>query len=155
MCFLAQQLPVATELAKSCENTSLILNHCGIPDIAGGGLESWKQDISNLAECPNVVCKISGVLAYCSPATATKDTISPYIDHVLNAFGADRIVWGSDWPVVNMANGLENWLEVTHSILNQLSTDEAEKLANRTALRIYLGADPDNQKKGHSAFEGH
>lgn len=137
MCFLARQLPIATELAKSCENTSLILNHCGVPDIAGRALESWKRDISELAECPNVVCKISGVLAYCAPGTASKETISPYIDHVINAFGADRLVWGSDWPVVDMATGIVDWLEVTRSILNLLSTDEAEKIANVTASRIY------------------
>lgn len=137
MCFLAGQLPIATALAKSCENTRLILNHCGVPDIAGGGLEPWKQDISDLAKCPNVVCKISGVLAYCAPGTASKETISPYIDHVIDAFGADRLVWGSDWPVVNMANGLADWLEVTRDILGQMSTDEAEKIANGTASKTY------------------
>lgn len=140
MCFLARQLPVATELAKSCENTSLILNHCGVPDIAGGGLEPWKQDISKLAECPNVVCKISGVLAYCAPGTASKETISPYIDHVLSVFGPDRLVWGSDWPVVNMANGLDEWLDVTRDILSQLSTDEAGKIASGTASKIYAAS---------------
>jgi predicted TIM-barrel fold metal-dependent hydrolase len=137
MCFLARQLPIATELAKSCENTRLILNHCGVPDIAGGEFEPWKKDISELAECPNVVCKISGLLAYCAPGTASKDTISPYIDHVINAFGADRLVWGSDWPVVNMANGLSDWLSVTRAILDEMSNDEAEKIANGTASRIY------------------
>jgi predicted TIM-barrel fold metal-dependent hydrolase len=137
MCVLARQLPFATELARSCENTQLILNHCGVPDIAGGVLDPWKQEISKLAECPNVICKISGVLAYCPPGTATMETIGPYIDHVLTAFGADRIVWGSDWPVVDMANGIKDWLEVTRSILDQLSIDEAEKIANGTAARIY------------------
>lgn len=137
MCFLARQLPLATELAKSCENTRLILNHCGVPDIAGGGFEPWKRDISDLAECPNVVCKISGVLAYCAPGTASKETISPYIDHVINTFGADRLVWGSDWPVVDRVNGLADWIEISHSIFSQLSADDAEKIACGTASRIY------------------
>jgi len=137
MCFLARQLPIATALAKSCENTRLILNHCGIPDIAGGEMEPWKKDISDLAACQNVVCKISGVLAYCAAGTASKETISPYIDHVITAFGADRLVWGSDWPVVNMANGVEDWLDVTREILGQMSSDEAEKIANGTAAKVY------------------
>ena len=137
MCFLARQLPIATELAKSCESTRLILNHCGVPDIAGGALETWKQDISELAKCPNVVCKISGVLAYCAPGTATKETISPYIGHVIDVFGADRLVWGSDWPVVNMANGLEDWLQVTRDILSKMSTAEAKKMAYGTASKVY------------------
>lgn len=76
MCYLARQLPIAVELANSCGNTKLILNHCGVPDIAGDGFEPWKLDISELAECSNVVCKISGVLAYCAPGTASKEMIS-------------------------------------------------------------------------------
>lgn len=137
MCYLARQLPIAVELANSCGNTKLILNHCGVPDIAGDGFEPWKLDISELAECSNVVCKISGVLAYCAPGTASKEMISPYVDHVINAFGADRLVWGSDWPVVNMANGLKDWLGVTRDILSQLSTSEAKKIAYATASKIY------------------
>ena len=137
MCFRARQLPIATGLARSCENTRLILNHCGVPDIAGGELDPWKQDITELAKCSNVVCKISGVLAYCAVGTASKETIGPYIDHVIDAFGADRLVWGSNWPVVNMASGLEDWLEITHDILRRASTHEAEKIANGTASRIY------------------
>jgi len=137
MCFRARQLPIATELARSCENTRLILNHCGVPDIAGGELDPWKQDITELAKCSNVVCKISGVLAYCAAGTASKETIGPYIDHVIDAFGADRLVWGSDWPVVNITSGLDDWLEITHDILRRVSTHEAEKIANGTASRIY------------------
>lgn len=137
MCFLARQLPLAVALARSCDNTQLILNHCGVPDIAGGGLEPWRKDITELAKCANVTCKMSGILAYCPPGTASKETISPYIDHVIDAFGSDRLIWGSDWPVVNMANGIEDWLSITHAILSQMSDDEADKIANRTASRIY------------------
>lgn len=137
MCFLPAQLPIAAALAKACDNTSLILNHCGVPDIAGGDMEPWKKDITALAALPNVACKISGLLAYCASGTANLATIQPYIDHVITAFGADRLVWGSDWPVVNMANGLPDWLDNTQAFLAAFSTVDAEKISHKNATRIY------------------
>ncbi len=137
ICFLPGQLPVACELAKACENTKLILNHCGVPDIAGNGLDPWRQDIKALAQIPNVICKLSGLMAYCAPGTSSLETIEPYVDHVLNCFGPNRMVWGSDWPVVNLAKGLPEWIAVTRKILGKLSADEASSIAYGTAQIVY------------------
>jgi len=137
ICFLPGQLPVACELAKACENTKLILNHCGVPDIAGDGLNPWRQDIKALAQIPNVICKLSGLMAYCAPGTSSLETIEPYVDHALNCFGPNRIVWGSDWPVVNLAKGLPEWIAVTRKILGKLSADEASSIAYGTAQIVY------------------
>ncbi len=137
MCFLARQLPIAAELAKACDNTRLVLNHCGVPDVAGGGLDPWREHMRDLAALPHVSCKLSGILAYCAPGDATLDAIRPYVDHVLDVFGPDRMVWGSDWPVVDMANGLPDWLKVTGTILGGLSDDEAARIAGQNAVDIY------------------
>ncbi len=137
ICFLPGQLPVACELAKACENTKLILNHCGVPDIAGDGLDPWRQDIKALAQIPNVICKLSGLMAYCAPGTSSLETIEPYVDHALNCFGPNRMVWGSDWPVVNLAKGLPEWIAVTRKILGKLSADEASSIAYGTAQTVY------------------
>ena len=137
ICFLPGQLPVACELAKACENTKLILNHCGVPDIAGDGLDPWRQDIKALAQIPNVICKLSGLMAYCAPGTSSLETIEPYVDHALNCFGPNRMVWGSDWPVVNLAKGLPEWIAVTRKILGKLSVDEASSIAYGTAQIVY------------------
>ena len=137
ICFLPGQLPVACELAKACENTKLILNHCGVPDIAGDGLNPWRQDIKALAQIPNVICKLSGLMAYCAPGTTSLVTIEPYVDHALNCFGPNRMVWGSDWPVVNLAKGLPEWIAVTRKILGKLSADEASSIAYGTAQIVY------------------
>lgn len=137
ICFLPGQLPVACELAKACENTKLILNHCGVPDIAGNGLDPWRQDIKALAQIPNVICKLSGLMAYCAPGTSSLETIEPFVDHVLNCFGPNRMVWGSDWPVVNLAKGLPEWIAVTRKILGKLSADEASSIAYGTAQIVY------------------
>ena len=137
ICFLPGQLPVACELAKACENTKLILNHCGVPDIAGDGLDPWKQDIKALSQIPNVICKLSGLMAYCAPGTSSLETIEPFVDHALNCFGPNRMVWGSDWPVVNLAKGLPEWIAVTRKILGKLSADEASSIAYGTAQIVY------------------
>ena len=137
ICFLPTQLNVAKELAQACENTSMILNHCGVPSIANDGLDPWRQDIEALSQIPNVTCKLSGLMAYCAPGTASLETIEPYVDHVLKCFGPSRIVWGSDWPVVNLGKGLPEWITVTRKILEKLSADEANAIANGTAKTVY------------------
>ena len=137
ICFLPTQLNVAKELAQACENTSMILNHCGVPSIANDGLDPWRQDIEALSQIPNVTCKLSGLMAYCAPGTSSYETIEPYVDHVLKCFGPSRMVWGSDWPVVNLGKGLPEWITVTRKILDKLSTDEANAIANGTAQTVY------------------
>ena len=137
ICFLPTQLNVAKELAQACENTSMILNHCGVPSIANDGLDPWRQDIEALSQIPNVTCKLSGLMAYCAPGTSSFETIEPYVDHVLKCFGPKRIVWGSDWPVVNLGKGLSEWIAVTRKILDKLSNDEASAIANGTAQTVY------------------
>ncbi|NRA99423.1 MAG: amidohydrolase [Rhodobacteraceae bacterium] len=137
MCFLARQLPLAAEFAAACDNTRLVLDHCGVPDIAGGDLDPWRDDMRRMAGFEHVVCKLSGILAYCAPGQATYETIKPYVDHVLEVFGPDRIVWGSDWPVVDTGQGLPHWIEVTRKILNGVSEDEATAIAQGTARRVY------------------
>ena len=137
MCFLARQLPIARELAVACPETRMILDHCGVPDIAGGGLDPWRDDMRALAELDNVTCKLSGLLAYCAPGHATHEAIAPYVDHVLETFGPDRVVWGSDWPVVDLGGGLPAWLDVTQRILDGLSQDEAARIGSGTAREVY------------------
>jgi predicted TIM-barrel fold metal-dependent hydrolase len=137
MCFLARQLPIARELAMACDNTRLILDHCGVPDIARGGLDPWRGHIRALAALPNVICKLSGVLAYCALGQASFEAILPYVDHVIECFGPARIVWGSDWPVVDMADGLPDWIAVSRKLLGRLSQTEAELIGQRTALAVY------------------
>lgn len=137
LCLLPKQLKLGLDLAQACDSTTFILNHCGVPDIAGGGLDPWRADIAALAALPNVYCKLSGLLAYCAAGEATAEAINPYLYHVLGVFRPNRMVWGSDWPVVNLANGLPDWVEVTQGILSQISPDEANALGSRTAKELF------------------
>jgi predicted TIM-barrel fold metal-dependent hydrolase len=138
MVFHAHQLPIALELARACPGTALVLDHCGVPDIAGGGLDPWRADITALAGEPNVVAKISGVFAYCAPGAVSLEAVRPYVEPVIAACGPERCLWGSDWPVVNVKGGsLPGWLTATRAVLDGLSTDEAAAIAHRTAERVY------------------
>ena len=101
-----------------------------------------EKTIKLLSEIPNVNCKLSGLMAYCAPGTSSYETIEPYVDHVLNTFGPKRIVWGSDWPVVNLGKGLEEWISVTRKILDKLSPDESKLIAHANAEKIYKSLSP-------------
>jgi predicted TIM-barrel fold metal-dependent hydrolase len=137
MCFLARQLPLARDLALACPDTTLVVDHCGVPDIAGGALDPWRAGMAALAELPNVFCKLSGLPAYCAPGQATEAAIAPYVAHALDCFGPARMLWGSDWPVVNLGNGLPDWIALTRRILAGLGEDEARAIAGETARRLY------------------
>ena len=137
ICYLPTQLKIAAEFAKECDQMDLVLNHCGVPPIASGEIDEWGNDIKSLSELPNVTCKLSGLMAYCAPGTSSYETIKPYVDHSLECFGPDRMVWGSDYPVVNAGKGIQEWIKVTHTILGNLSDDEAKKIASSNAERIY------------------
>ena len=137
ICYLPTQLSIAYEFAKNCDEMHLILNHCGVPSIAAGEIHQWRIDIKKLSELPNVICKLSGLMAYCAPGTSSQETIQPYVDHVLECFGPNRMVWGSDWPVVNLGKGIQEWISVSRNILSSLSEDEAVAIGNANAQKIY------------------
>jgi predicted TIM-barrel fold metal-dependent hydrolase len=137
ICMLGRQLPIALDLVRACPEVSFVLDHCGVPDVAGGGLDPWRAGITALAAMPNVTCKLSGITAYAGADQDRAAAIRPFVDHVLAAFGPARMVWGSDWPVVNLGSGLPGWLEITGTILAGLSADEQADLSHRTARRVY------------------
>ncbi len=136
--FLSRQLiPVAVPLLRACPDQPFVLDHCGVPDVAAGDWAVWKAGIDAVAAFPNVVVKLSGITAYCASGTATVALLAPYVDHLLQVFGPGRMVWGSDWPVVNLGTGLPGWLDLTHGLLAGLSADERAAIAYGTAKRVY------------------
>lgn len=138
LCFLARQLPLAADLARACPDTTFVLDHCGVPDIAGGAFDSWRAEIGTLAGIDNIAAvKVSGISAYAAPGTASFDTLTPWMDAVLDAFGPARLVWGSDWPVVNLGSALPDWIDTTTRWLSRLSPDEQARIAHRNARRIW------------------
>lgn len=137
VCVLARQLPIALDLAKACPNQPLVLDHCGVPDIAGQAFEDWAKGITALAALPHVHVKLSGITAYCAPGTATRATLQPWVDHVLTTFGPARMLWGGDWPVINLGVGLPDWIALTRELLQGLSQSEQDQIGHGTARRVY------------------
>ncbi|NVK32610.1 MAG: amidohydrolase family protein [Gammaproteobacteria bacterium] len=131
------QLGLAPELLRSASKTQFILNHLGVPDIAGGDYEGWAQSMSALAQYPNLAVKVSGITAYCNAEQRNFAGLRPYLDHALNVFGSERLVWGSDYPVVLMGDGLESWLDITQQWLQTLPPASAQAIARDNARAIY------------------
>ena len=100
-------------------------------------MDNWCAAIRDLAGQPNVACKISGVLAYCSPGNATVQAVRPWVEHCIESFGWDRLVWGSDWPVCNIRSSLPVWVEISHQIVASASEDEQTKFFQKNAVRLY------------------
>lgn len=137
MVFRADQLSIAADLAKACDDMTLVLDHCGVPDIAGGAFDNWRDGISNIAALQHVHCKLSGVLAYCAEGAATIDAVRPYVDHVISSFGTERLVWGSDWPVVNLRSDLPQWIDIFRQLISGLSADEQAAICHGNAQNVY------------------
>jgi predicted TIM-barrel fold metal-dependent hydrolase len=137
LCFLARQLPLALALAQKCPDTQLILDHCGIPDVAAQALDPWRENIRALAALPNVACKISGVMAYAKPGHARLEAVRPFVEHCLEKFGWERVVWGSDWPVCNLTTDLPNWIAVTRELVRHESEANQKKFFHENVERIY------------------
>jgi predicted TIM-barrel fold metal-dependent hydrolase len=140
---LGRTLHLARDLARACPEVVFVLDHCGTPDIAKGGWDGWAEGLRDVADCPNVNVKMSGISAYAAPGTALQETLRPWIDHVVDTFTPARMVWGSDWPVVNLGLGMEGWLDVTLAVLRDLSSDEQDAIGWRNAERIYGVRAPD------------
>lgn len=136
VCMLARQLPLAVELADSAPDVTMVLDHCGVPDIANGGFEPWAEAISELARRPNINAKISGVTAY-TGGSWTIGTLKPYTDRILDAFGAERVVWGSDCPVCTLNSSLGEWVAASHALLADLTTSERDAIFHANARRLW------------------
>lgn len=138
ICMLQRQLPLAAALVDACPDTTFILDHCGVPDIAGGDFADWAAQITALARRSNLWAKVSGITAY-GPPGWTAETLRPYVAHVIEAFGPQRVVWGSDSPVCTLQSSLSEWVAVTHLLLAGLSAQERAAILAGNARRLWLG----------------
>ena len=143
LCVLQRQLPLALDLVRACPQTTFILDHCGVPEIsandapAGEGFLAWEKSILAIAAEPNVSGKISGITAYAPEPLRNAQGLRPYIETMLEAFGPSRLVWGGDWPVVNLGDGLLAWSNISHELLSRLTADERTLILSTNAKKIY------------------
>jgi predicted TIM-barrel fold metal-dependent hydrolase len=136
ICVKSHELMLVPGLIEACPDVQFVLDHCGNPKIAEGEWESWTTRLEAVAALPNVVCKVSGVLANVADDW-TVDQVRPYVEFVIETFGWDRVVWGSDHPVVTLFADLTRWVEASREIVAGASPEEQEKLFWRNAERVY------------------
>jgi L-fuconolactonase len=136
---LPRHLPRLVAIVDRHPDLQFVLDHFGKPALSTGEIAVWRRDIALLAERDNIVCKLSGLVTEARPDWSPAD-LRGAVDHALNCFGPRRMLWGSDWPVVNLAGGYATWLAAAETLLADLSPDERADVFGGTAARIYLSA---------------
>jgi predicted TIM-barrel fold metal-dependent hydrolase len=136
-CVLPHLIGHAIAIADLCPDVQFVLDHCGVPAIKDRAEHPWREHMQEIARRPNVVAKISGVVAYADPAQWTLDDIRPYVEHTIACFGWDRVVWGSDWPVSTISASLSTWVAATRALIEGCSADERRKLLSDNARRVW------------------
>lgn len=136
LCVLPHQIEKAIALADLAPDVSFVLDHCGVPDIKGGGFGVWKGPIAEIARRQNVTVKLSGIPAY-GAENWTLEDLKPYFAHIAESFGFGRMVWGSDWPVCTLGGGLSTWVGATHALLSGVSLEERQRVLAGNARALW------------------
>lgn len=132
-----RHLGVLDVFAGRYPNLSIVLDHMIKPDIAGGGLKEWAPGFRKLARHSNVTCKLSGLLSEAGPGATVAD-LRPYFEVALDAFGPDRLMFGSDWPVlVATERSYLDWVRMADRLIADLSKAEQAKIQGETAMLVY------------------
>ncbi len=137
ICPFHYQLPNVIKMVRQCPEVRFILDHIGKPAIKAGLFDPWRQHIKELAALPNVTCKISGVTTEADHKAWTREQIRPYIAHCIESFGFDRVVYGGDWHVMELAMRYPEWPEIVDWVIEGASAEEKRKLYRDNAIRVY------------------
>jgi len=133
-------LAASAKLVKQCPDTTFILDHIGKPNIGKGDdgeLKEWSNLIQNLAANQNVFCKVSGMVTEANWKSWENQNFKRYFDVILNSFGTERIMFGSDWPVCKLAASYDQVAKLAEFLVAELSTTEKEKFWSLNALKAY------------------
>jgi L-fuconolactonase len=132
-----QQLPAAIELAHRFPEQPFVLDHIAKPLIKDGTLSPWREQIRELAKSPNVLCKVSGMVTEADQKAWKPADFKPYLDVVFEAFGEDRLMYGSDWPVCLLAGSYAQTFSLVDEYTRVLSAAAREKFFGGNAARFY------------------
>ena len=134
---LPDQLGYAAELARAFPNQPFVVDHLAKPLIKAGQLEPWRQAIQQLAACDNVCCKVSGLITEADWQHWQPQDFRPYLDVAFAAFGPQRVLYGSDWPVCNVAGGYGRALGLLEDYMQPFSAAEQAQFWGDNAVRFY------------------
>jgi len=134
-CVRERQLPELITLARACPQTTIVLDHLGKPR-PGAGHDAWRAAIRELSTLPHVACKLSG-LSTEVPAGTPRDYFIETLTYVLEAFGTDRCLFGSDWPILTLATGYDDWLALVREAVDGHDAAAAPAVLAGNAERLY------------------
>lgn len=131
-----RHLPHLLELARRWPALPIVIDHGAKPSIAAGVLDPWRADIAALAALSNVYCKLSGLLTEAGPGQPAS-ALAPYVTHLVETFGRSRLMWGSDWPVLNLAGDYAGWHRLAEALSGLSNPEDLAALFGETARRFY------------------
>ncbi|WP_020475577.1 amidohydrolase family protein [Zavarzinella formosa] len=138
ICIRPADLPDAVKLINECPDTRFILDHCGnAPILDELKMKTWKKDIAAVAAKKNVVGKVSGIVASVKKDDWKIETLSPAINHTIEVFGWDRVMFGGDWPVCTLGMAYKQWVETLKAIVKDQSEERQKKLFHDNAVKFY------------------
>ena len=125
------------KLVESCPDTRFILDHCGNANLQAKDRAQWQRDMTQFGKCKNVVGKVSGFIASARGGKWTVDELAPIVNHTLEAFGPDRVMFGGDWPVCTLAATFRQWVDALKAIVRTRKEADQRKLFHDNAVRFY------------------
>ena len=149
LCMRPSELSDGLALAKKCPGTRFIVDHCGnaspnafLPesarkDKASHDPQQWRDDIKSLAHQDNVICKISGVIASAPAGIPFAESLAPIVNHCLDSFGPDKVIFGGDWPVCLLGGSYKDWVMALRQIIADRPVADQKKLLHENAKKFY------------------
>lgn len=137
LCMRPAELGDAVRLIEACPDTRFILDHCGNGNVQARDRTQWQRDLERLARCRNVVGKVSGIVVTARAGQWTADDLAPVVNHTLDAFGPERVMFGGDWPVCTLRATYRQWVDALRSIVRNRPAADQRKLFHDNAARFY------------------
>ncbi|MEW5815247.1 MAG: amidohydrolase family protein [Spirochaetota bacterium] len=137
ICISHRHLANTIRMVEQCPQVRFVLDHIGKPDIKNRLFHPWMEELDRLARFSNVYCKISGLITEADNNKWLKEDLKPYLDQVIKCFGIDRVLFGGDWPMVNLAGDFSRWLNALQWALSGCSRAELKRIFRDNAVRFY------------------
>ncbi|MCT4554035.1 MAG: amidohydrolase family protein [Pelagimonas sp.] len=131
-----RHLSALHHLAQRHPDLRIVIDHGAKPHIAKGTVTGWSEGITALAQLPNIHCKLSGLVTEAGPDWSEPD-LTPYLAHLLNCFGPQRLIWGSDWPVCTLASSYDRWVQICETFLAPLPDSARAAIFGLNAEHVY------------------
>ena len=131
-----KHLPNVLMLLQRHPDLRVVIDHAAKPAIRDGHFDSWARDMQRIAEQTQAYCKVSGLLTEAGSQAGLQE-LSPYVDHLFECFGSERMMWGSDWPVLQLASDYRAWYDMTQQYVQRLPVEQQHAVMGHNAMRFY------------------